>query len=255
MPPWTLSDPYHDFDGMEDELQAIVDKQGAGLTGDELTFVVFGSYLPAGNYEECCTYLPAAFNYLRTGTDRCLAQMWEHLFHIWVPQHIHELRRDGRLEPVIAELRSIFHERLDAWLNGGTSADMACNMESWCLDFLCSALVAEDHEPLLEKLHNGGVHARMLFLAIHPVNEPFFHHMSEDNADCYCREEVVAERILRLRPESRLRSFLELLQSDVLEWRMESHTRQELFEYWSGVLKHADEATAHLPGGPACPEV
>lgn len=255
MPPWTLSDPYHDFDGMEDELQAIVAKQGAGLTGDELTFVVFGCYLPAGNYEECCTYLPAAFNYLRTGTDRCLAQMWEHLFLIWVPQHIHELRRDGRLEPVIAELRSIFRERLDAWLNSGTSAGMACNMESWCLDFLCSALVAEDHEPLLEKLHNGGVHARMLFLAIHPVNEPFFHHMSEDNADCYCREEVVAERILRLRPESRLRSFLELLQSDVLEWRMESHTRQELFEYWSGVLKHADEATAHLPGGPACPAV
>ena len=54
MPPWTLSDPYHDFDGMEDELQSIVDKQGVGLTGDELTFVVFGNYLPAGHYEGCC---------------------------------------------------------------------------------------------------------------------------------------------------------------------------------------------------------
>lgn len=252
MPPWTLSDPYCDFVGMEDELQAIAAKQGVGLTGDELTFVVFGSYLPAGNYEECCSYLPAAFDYLRTGQDDCLAQMWEHLFLIWVPQHIGELRRDGRLEPVIAELRCIFYERLDSWLKGGISSGMACCMESWCLDFLCSALVADDHAPLLEKLHNGGVHARMLFLAIHPVNEPFYHHMSERWADCYCSEEVVAARILRLRPESRLRSFLALLQSDVLEWRMESHSRQELFEYWSRVLEHADNASAHLPGGPAC---
>lgn len=46
MPPWTLSDPYHDFDGMEDELQAIVDKQGVGLTGDELTFVVLAVICP-----------------------------------------------------------------------------------------------------------------------------------------------------------------------------------------------------------------
>ena len=179
--------------------------------------------------------------------------MWEHLFHVWVPHHIHELRRDGRLESVITELRSIFYERLEAWLAGGLASDMACCMESWCLDYLCSALVAEDHAPLLEKPHNGGVHARMLFLAIHPVNEPFFKHMDESCADFYCREEVVAERILRLRPASRLRSFLELLRSDVLEWRMESHNRQELFEYWSSVLEHADDAAAHLPGGTACP--
>lgn len=71
MPPWTLSDPFCDFDGAEDTLQAITAKQGAGVTGEELTFYVFYSYLPAGNYAECCSYLPAAFhNYARQESGR-----------------------------------------------------------------------------------------------------------------------------------------------------------------------------------------
>ncbi len=247
MPPWTLSDPYLDFAGMEDELLAIAAKQGVGLTGEELAFTVFAGYLPAGNYEECCNYLPAAYEYLRSAVadgDDCLEELWEHLFHIWVPEHIDELRRDDRLVSVLTALRGIFQRRLNDWLAAGNSSAAAATMTEWCIVYLCSALVADEHQALLEKLLHGGVHARMLFLALHPVSEPFFPMMSESNAACYCSEAAVHARIRQLRPDSTMRSFLGLLRSDVLEWRMENYTRQELCEYWMRVLKYA---AANLP--------
>ena len=147
---WTLSDPWNDFCCDAQSLQRIAAKRGVGLTVEELAFTVFAGYLPAGTYEECLPYLPAAYDHLRMAAPSsrdCLPDLWTNLFHIWVPENVESLRRDGLLDGVVEQMRSIFHERLESWLSTGESIAMAANLELWCLDFLCSRLVAEDLRP------------------------------------------------------------------------------------------------------------
>jgi hypothetical protein len=68
---FTLSDPHWDFRHPEslELLRRIVDKQGVGLTGDDL-LSVFNGYLPAGTAAECCAYLHALFQLFRTQSLR-----------------------------------------------------------------------------------------------------------------------------------------------------------------------------------------
>lgn len=153
---------------------------------------------------------------------------------------------------VLAQMRSIFDARFEVWLSEGDSSAMACMMEEWTLMLLCSAPVAEVYMNLPEKLLHGNIRARMLFLALHPVSEPSFPHMSECYADCYVSEESVLQRMRQLLPKEQFRSFLDTLQADVLESSLRGQISQELFEYWSNNLDCADDASAHYPGGPAC---
>lgn len=241
---WTLSDPFGDFCYDEQSLQLIAAKRGAGLTVEELAFTVFAGYLPAGTYEECIPYLPAAYDYLRTatpGADDGLPDLWENLFHIWVPENIENLRRDGLLEGVVAQMRGIFHERLESWLRTGESIAMAANLELWCMNFLCSRLVAEDHAPLLQKLRTGGVHARILLLQLHPASTPSFPHMSPDNEACYFTPSEVRSTVQQCLPETLLPEFLRTLRTDaqtLFESRKATH---KLMEYWDIQIRYAEK--------------
>lgn len=240
---------------MVKDLRAIEAKRGRGLTGEELAYYVFAGYLPAGNYAECCSYLPAAYEYLRTAEAHpkdCLVELWENLFHVWVPMHRDELQRDGRLESVEAEMRAIFHARLQAWVSGSDSVSLACNMLEWCIVFLCSALVADEHRALLEQLSCGNVYARMLFISMHPVNTPNFPYIPKDKPDCYRSGAEVRVLIRDVLPDAQLRAFLDTLQADVLECHLNGRISDELFAYWADALETADAASAHFPGGPAC---
>lgn len=244
MSAWTLSDPWNDFCYQEHLLQRIAAKWGVGLTMEELAFFVFAPYLPAGTYEECLPYLPAAYDYLRTATPGSgdgLPDLWQHVFHIWVPVNIESLRRDGLLDEVLGQLRGIFHERLESWLSTGDSIAMAADLESWCVDFLCSRLVAEDHEPMLKKLLTGGVHARILFLQLHPVSDPSYPHMSPDSAACYFTPGEVMARVERILPESQLPSFLSTLRADALALFESKKASHKLYEYWDIQLSWAEE--------------
>lgn len=68
--PKRFSDPSYDFEGEEEELQAIVSKPPAAVTDDELHYV-FNSYLPAGTCEEMAFYIPRAFELLRQAEPSC----------------------------------------------------------------------------------------------------------------------------------------------------------------------------------------
>lgn len=248
MSDWTLSDPWNDFCYDTQSLQRIAAKQGVGLTVEELAYTVFAGYLPAGTYEECLPYLPAAYDYLRSatpGADDGLPDLWENLFHIWVPENIEPLRRDGLLDEVVGKLRGIFHERLENWLNTGESRAMAANLEQWCINFLCSRLVAENHASLLQKLLSGGVHARILLLQLHPVSDPPFPHMSQDNKACYFTRQEVCSLVQQYLPESRLPEFLRTLRADAQALFETGKATHKLMEYWDIQLHWAEKRVAN----------
>ena len=244
---WTLSDPWNDFCCDAQSLQRIAAKRGVGLTVEELAFTVFAGYLPAGTYEECLPYLPAAYDHLRMAAPSsrdCLPDLWTNLFHIWVPENVESLRRDGLLDGVVEQMRSIFHERLESWLSTGESIAMAANLELWCLDFLCSRLVAEDHAPLLQKLLTGGVHARILLLQLHPVSSPTFPAMSSEKVDCYFTPREVCSLVRQYLPESQLVEFLRTLRAEVQALFEEGKATPEQMEYWHIQLSWAEDRLA-----------
>lgn len=238
-----MSDPWDDFCGEEQLLQRIASKRGVGLTVQELAFTVFAAYLPAGTYEECLPYLPAACDYLRTAvpcSSDCLPDLWENVFHIWVTENAEYLRRDGLLDEVVGQLRGIFHERLESWLSEGDSVAMAANLEQWCIGFLCSRPVAEDHAPLLQKLLTGGVHARILLLQLHPVSDPTYPSMSSDKSACYLTPREVRSLVQQYLPESQLPDFLSQLRADVRDLFERGKASPELMAYWDIQLSWAE---------------
>lgn len=66
--PKHLSDPFRDWQGCEDQLLAILQKEDADLNRDDFGVIYF-SCLPAANYEEGAYYIEKCTNYIATGRD------------------------------------------------------------------------------------------------------------------------------------------------------------------------------------------
>ena len=66
--PKQLSDPFSDWQGCEDQLRAILQKDDVELNADDFN-VIYYSCLPAANYEEGAYYIEKCTDYIATGWD------------------------------------------------------------------------------------------------------------------------------------------------------------------------------------------
>ncbi len=248
---FSLSDPNHDFDFMEDILQAIVAKQGKGLTGDDLRYV-FNGYLPAGTYAEVSRYLPALYQHLEhAAPDDFGCDLWENLIVIWIPQHMQQLQQDGSLPRVLEKANHLLQTRLKRYTNHGCVEDYYL-LDDWCRLYLLSALFADHHAALLTQLQNEGVYGRMLLLTQHPI-------LRLDHSPCipdsdkqfFISQAEVDALIESYIPMQHIRRYIAQLTEEILLLEEQQAIDTKLFERWSDCLQEADDATAHLPGGPA----
>lgn len=254
MPPYTLSDPYHDFDSKEERarLDAITAKQGRGITESDLHWV-FQSYLPAGTYAECCSYLRALYDFLHA--EKTYHELWENLVEVWVPMHMKELQADGTLGAVLGEICAIFEEKLTLYLRG--EMDMG-NMKCWAVSYLYCAPLADRHEALMAQLRQS-LPGRMLLLAMcrygrvcEPDNLSIAtkHAFSPEHAAYFRKPEEVAQQIRRAQGYTDYRTYISQLAEEVLTAAEAGAASAQLLERWDELLCEEDAATMHLPGGP-----
>ncbi len=252
MPPYTLSDPYRDFDSAEERawLEAITAKQGRGITEGDLHWV-FQSYLPAGTYAECCSYLRPLYNFLHAHNS--YHDLWENLVEVWVPMHMKELQADGTLEAVLGEICSIYEEKLELYLCGGMCMEY---MRLMSISYLYCGPLADKHEPLIASLKQS-LHGRMLLLSIcsygsicRPDNMGIFEAHLEAHFSYFRNPEEVAALIRKAQGYKDIRSYLAQLTDEVLEMAETKTVSDELLAEWDKLLTSVDEATMHLPGGP-----
>lgn len=248
---FSLSDPNHDFDFMEDILLAIVAKQGKGLTGEDL-HNVFNGYLPAGTYVEVCRYLPALYHHLEHATpDDFVYDLWENLIVIWIPQHMQQLQQDGSLPRVLEKANHLLQARLKRYTDRGRAEDFYL-LGDWCRLYLLSTLFADRHAALLTQLQNEGVYGRMLLLTLHPILAPGTSpYIPDSDKQFFIPQEEVDALVESYIPMQHIRHYIAQLTEDILLLEEQQDIDKGLFELWSDRLQEADNATAHLPGGPA----
>lgn len=248
MLPYTLSDPYHDFDSKEERawLDAIAAKQGRGITERDLHWV-FQSYLPAGTYAECCSYLRPLYDFLHT--EKTYHDLWENLVEVWVPMHMKELQADGTLGAVLGEINAIFEEKLLLYLRG----EMALgNMECWAVSYLYCAPLADRHEALMAQLRQS-LPGRMLLLAMcgyHGVILPDHLEICPEHAFYFRKPAEVMAQIRQAQGYTDIREYLAQLSDAVLEASEAGEISDAQFEAWDELLSKEDQLTMHLPGGP-----
>ncbi len=248
MPPYTLSDPYHDFDSKEERawLDAITAKQGKGITASDLHWV-FQGYLPAGTYAECCSYLRPLYDFLHS--EHSYHDLWENLVEVWVPMHIKELRADGTLQAVLGEICSIFEEKLELYLRGEVHLG---DMELWTVSYLYCTLLEDRHEALLARLQQS-LPGRMLMLALcgyERVQKPDNMGIMSEHGFYFRTPESVAAQIKRAQGYSDIRVYLAGLEEEVLEAAESGTAPESQLMQWDNLLSTEDTLTMHLPGGP-----
>lgn len=251
MPRYSLSDPYHDFDSEEERswLDAITAKQGRGITERDLHYI-FQGYLPAGTYAECCCYLRPLYDFLHAHQS-CL-DLWENLVEIWIPMHLRELQADGTLGAVMAEVHSIYEEKLQRYLSGEMSLE---NIRQMTIPYLFAAPLAHKHAALIARLQQT-LHGRMLLLSICSHNDicrPSCLDIPEKHAPYFRRPEDVATQIRAAQEYTDIRTYIAQLVDEVLAAAEEGAVTDELLAEWDNLLTSLDATTMHLPGGPLHP--
>lgn len=252
MAPYTLSDPYHDFDSAEERarLDAIAAKQGRGITESDLHWV-FQSYLPAGTYAECCSYLRPLYDFLHAHNS--YHDLWENLVEVWVPMHMKELQADGTLGAVLGEICSIYEEKLQLYLRGEMCMEY---MRLMTISYLYCGPLADRHETLIARLVQS-LHGRMLLLSIcsygsicRPDNMGIIEAHLEAHFSYFRPPEEVAALIRKAQGYTDIRSYLAQLADELLEVAENKTVPEEMLAAWDELLTSVDAATMHLPGGP-----
>ena len=165
---FTLSDPHWDFRHPEslELLHRIVDKQGVGLTGDDL-LCVFNGYLPAGTAAECCAYLRPLFQLFRIPGDDTASQLWGTILWIWLVQERSELEKLHQYQRIIDALRRIVHDTLiPAPWQPETGADEIAHRASMLLNWMCSPWGQDETEDILSQLTAGDTAQQFILLSI-----------------------------------------------------------------------------------------
>ena len=247
MPSFHLSDPSHDFDSEEERawLDAIAAKQGRGITEHDLHWI-FQGYLPAGTYAECC-YLRPLYDFLHS--HQAYHDLWENFVEIWIPMHMKELQADGTLGAVMAEVHSIYEEKLQSYLRGEMCLEY---IKLMTISYLFAAPLSDKHEALIARLQQT-LHGRMLLLSVcshDNICSPAYLDIPEEHAPYFRRPEDVATQIRTAQGYTDIRAYIAQLVDEVLAAAEEGTVTDELLAGWDALLTDLDTATMHLPGGP-----
>ena len=248
MPRYTLSDPYHDFDSEEERawLDAIAAKQGRGITERDLHWI-FQGYLPAGTYAECCCYLRPLYDFLHA--HQAYHDLWENLVEIWIPMHLKELQADGTLGAVMAEVHSIYEEKLQLYLRGEMCLEY---IKLMTISYLFAAPLADKHEALIARLQQT-LHGRMLLLSVcshDDICRPAYLDTPEEHAPYFRRPQDVAMQIRTAQGYTDIRAYIAQLVDEVLAAAEAGAVTDELLAGWDDLLTSLDAVTMHLPGDP-----
>ncbi len=145
-----FSDPYRDFDGMEEELARLAAKPPGNLTSIEL-YRIFNSFLPAGSFGEMAPYLPHALRRVQQDRDAGEFELmdslitWCHveraelerhpqlrdslqeafmlLFEHWTSNTDWHISRNGEPTPIDADMISVLLEQGDWIAENGTRGE------------------------------------------------------------------------------------------------------------------------------------
>lgn len=100
--PTRFSDPYCDWDGCENELNAILLKDEDDLVADDY-HVIFARHLPAADYKEGMHYIPYCLDYLSEGREIHASRYPDSLLW-WIHNYMSEMKADGQWAAVIQHL-------------------------------------------------------------------------------------------------------------------------------------------------------
>jgi hypothetical protein len=109
--PEKFSDPYDDWRGCEDRLQAILSKLDADLTTDDYA-IIFAKHLPAADYPEGSYYIDKCLSHIASGRDVHTSRFPDG-FLWWLVHFKDRLAQDHAFENVKRSLVSVLWTLFD----------------------------------------------------------------------------------------------------------------------------------------------